>query len=97
MTAGPPFKEGSGFRVELWDAGGALVYQAQTPYLIPLRVETFAEGLRAHRRAEVRGNFTLVIPHLPNSATLALWGPSPDPDSAGDPAHVIFTFDLTTL
>ena len=97
MIGGPAFKDGSGFRVELWDAGGALLYQAQTPYLIPLRVETFGGALRAHRRAEVRGNFTLVIPHLPNSATLALWGPSPDPDSAGDPAHVIFTFDLTTL
>jgi hypothetical protein len=83
--------------MEQWDDVGFVLYREMLRDVIPLRRETFGEGLHVHKPSDVRGTFSLIVPKLPRAVTLALYGPPVDVDRWGEASSVIFTFDLTTI
>lgn len=93
-----PKKGQTGFWYELRDAKGKQIYVRAVHNPIEYGHEVFSpdpkESIINIPRKEIRGTFELLVPEVPDGATLHLFSSPLEPERAGEPAREISRIDL---
>ena len=96
----PPARGQSGYWIELIDATGRVVYHRPLYRPIAVDAEVYAaDGKQTIARVPVanpEGEFTVLVPDLPQADVFALHGP-PDPESPAEPARELLRVDVDAL
>jgi hypothetical protein len=96
----PPEANQAGYWFGVRDAGGRLLYHRPLHNPIRVDLEAFSPDPRQSIArvpiAERQGEFTVLIPDVPDARTFELHGPA-DPERAAEPARELVRLDVDAL